>query len=116
MKIQFATQNTITRVLEVETPLPTTVLLSMSNEKPLLLDHAGARESVQKIVCGVNDEVQQRWLDMSESDGSGSDWFVLQVIVSLILLIVMYEVVEVAWTWLVLLESSIVLQMLTVLV
>jgi hypothetical protein len=116
MKIQFATQDTITRVLEVATPLPTSVLLSMSNEKPLHLDHAGALESVQKIVCGVDDEVRQRWMEMSGKEGSGSDLFVLQIIVSLILLIVMYEVVEVAWTWLVLLDSPILLQLLTVVV
>ncbi|KAF2790036.1 hypothetical protein K505DRAFT_208547, partial [Melanomma pulvis-pyrius CBS 109.77] len=98
VKIQFASQDTVSRVLDAATPLPTSVLLSMSNGLPLPLNTAGSLESVDKIVCGIDDEVRQRWMETSEREGGAVDCFALQVIVSLILLIVLYEAVEVSWT------------------
>jgi hypothetical protein len=98
MKIQFATEDTVTRVLEVDAALPTSVLLSMGDEKPLPLNRAGSLESVEKIVCGIEDEVRQRWIVEKKMPGSESDWFAPKVVVSLILLIILYEVVEKAWT------------------
>lgn len=69
---------------------------------PLPLDYLSSREEdTEKIVCcGVGEEVNEKWLQMTERayKYKSLDWFVLQVAVWVVLLIVAYEVLEAVWT------------------
>ncbi|KAF2709702.1 hypothetical protein K504DRAFT_502418 [Pleomassaria siparia CBS 279.74] len=104
--IHFASQATAYQALDVAPLLPISLLHSMCSELPLPLplplDYLSSREEdTEKIVCcGVGEEVNEKWLQMTERayKYKNLDWFVLQVAVWVVLLIVAYEVLEAVWT------------------
>lgn len=92
LRIKFASSSTVSKVLEVEQPLPTGVLKSMTR--------VDDRSSTGRMmVCGFGDEVNQKY--MSGSDGSlevnGYDLFASKVVAVLLLIIILYAAGEFVW-------------------
>jgi hypothetical protein len=58
LKIQFASQDTITKVLAINRPLPSSVLQSISAGQVAPVDQKDLLQRENKIVCGFGDEVK----------------------------------------------------------
>lgn len=96
LKLHFASESTVSRILDSDVPLPTTVL-RMASGAPSFLDDKQFEKVTTRVVCGIDDEVRQWWLKKSELSGKTSDWFVLQVVLALILFIGLYMAGEAIW-------------------
>ncbi|KAL6712419.1 hypothetical protein ACN47E_000296 [Coniothyrium glycines] len=58
LKIQFASMATITKVLSIPKPLPSSILRSLSEGEAQPLESAALMQSENKIICGLGDEVK----------------------------------------------------------
>ncbi|KAH7078515.1 hypothetical protein FB567DRAFT_137441 [Paraphoma chrysanthemicola] len=58
LKIQFASENTITRVLAINRPLPSSVLQSVSVGQVEPVEFSDSVQRENRIVCGLGDEVK----------------------------------------------------------
>ncbi|KAJ8113627.1 hypothetical protein OPT61_g4282 [Boeremia exigua] len=95
IQVQFASKNTISKVLSISTPLPSDVLQATSaGDAQSALGEANSSEN--KIVCGFGQEVG----DMSRDhrDLVSEDRFVGLVIAWLMFFIILYVAGEYVWT------------------
>ncbi|KAF2176234.1 hypothetical protein K469DRAFT_37035 [Zopfia rhizophila CBS 207.26] len=92
--IQFSSA-LASKVLEADSPLPTSLLLRMSERRGIA--RSGLADGMSLFVCETDDEVRQRRMEMSKEDTRKCDYFIIQVAISLILLVLMYEAGKVLW-------------------
>ena len=109
LRIQFASESTITKILAVEEPLPTSVLLRMSDGEPVLPEEDGANDIQDLIICGIGNEVKRRFLGEGDDDDNDndddvndiqpleSDAYVGEIIALLLVLVLAYAAAESAW-------------------
>lgn len=96
LKIQFASEETITKVLSISKPLPTSVLESLSNGAVLPLESTDLVQSENRIVCGLGDEVKHMG---SYDSNSGPECHHAGVVVGgLMVGVIIYLVGQYAWT------------------
>ncbi|KAF2691992.1 hypothetical protein K458DRAFT_381822 [Lentithecium fluviatile CBS 122367] len=97
LAIEFASQDTVTRVLQVEQPLPTGVLMSLYPWK----DAGGGGGANTKVICGVHDEVQRMILDgpMQRVDARvlEQEAYVSGVLAVLVLGVILWGLGEIIW-------------------
>ncbi|KAF2876870.1 hypothetical protein BDV95DRAFT_131873 [Massariosphaeria phaeospora] len=99
LDVLFASQATISKVLQSTEPLPTSVAIRLSEGLPLPLDYQGVRESGSKMVCGMGNEVRAKLLENSvERDGVQSDLNVGRVVAVLMLVIIVYAAGDAVFT------------------
>ncbi|CAO2657631.1 Nn.00g037570.m01.CDS01 [Neocucurbitaria sp. VM-36] len=96
LKIQFASQSTISKVLEIRKPLPSNVLSTLSNVEAAPLDVTSLLQSENKIVCGLGDEVKH--MGSYDMDLSSECHYVGLAIAAFILFLVTYLIGERIWT------------------
>jgi len=96
LKINFASQSTITKVLSIHRPLPSSVLQSISEGEVMSVDSKDLMQKENKIVCGFGDEVRQ----MGDEDRSLEPecHFVGYVGAAFMALIVFYVLAEYVWS------------------
>ncbi|KAI8938137.1 hypothetical protein NX059_005803 [Plenodomus lindquistii] len=110
LKIQFASQDTVTKVLSGSNPLPTSMLMSIRGDEagaeseyeaqsqqqsPMGLEETSAN-SVNKIVCGLGDEVNHLSVDLRFSEPELH--YVGVVVACFMAFLVFWVVVEYLWT------------------
>lgn len=107
LDITFASQTAVARVLEVERPLPTSVLMSVYGG----LARGSRRSEVgSRVVCGSWDEVTKKYVsEVQEVDAAGSsttkgdlksrkcDGLISEVVGMFVLFLVLYAVGEYVW-------------------
>ncbi|KAF2648467.1 hypothetical protein K491DRAFT_784050 [Lophiostoma macrostomum CBS 122681] len=75
LKIQLASASTVSRLLSADRPLPTSVLMRMSDGAPMPLEDGWSSLGERVIVCGFGDEVERIWGDgVGSSDGYGATY------------------------------------------
>lgn len=90
LKIQFASRTTISKVLSIPRPLPTSVLRSLSEGEVLSVEADQTGMSENKIVCGLDDEVKHLG---SEINGDEPELHYVGVVVgSFMMLLILYVV------------------------
>ncbi|PVI06577.1 hypothetical protein DM02DRAFT_623100 [Periconia macrospinosa] len=107
LDITFASQAAVSRVLEVERPLPTSVLMSLYGG---LARGSGRSEVGSRVVCGSWDEVTKKYVtEVQEVDAAASsitkgdfksrkcDGLISEVVGMLVLFLVLYAVGEYVW-------------------
>lgn len=96
LKLQFASQSTITKVLSIRRPLPSSVLQRVSQGEVMPVDSKNLLQREQKIVCGFGDEVKH----MGNEDGSSEVecHFVGYILAGLTLFVLLYVVAEHVWS------------------
>ena len=94
LKINFASRDTITKVLSIHRPLPTSVLESISEGEAMPLDSKNLMQRENRIVCGFGDEVKR--IGGPERALESDDHFMGIVSGVFMLLIAFYVVVEYA--------------------
>ncbi|KAF1958597.1 hypothetical protein CC80DRAFT_15248 [Byssothecium circinans] len=100
LDITFVSPTTVSRVLEVEQPLPTSVLMSMYGSRGRARQETGSR-----IVCGAWDEVKRKYLVESVErskvvggEGRRCDGLVSEIVGILLLMLMVYAVGEYVWS------------------
>ncbi|KAJ4373911.1 hypothetical protein N0V83_002650 [Neocucurbitaria cava] len=97
LKIQFASQSTISKVLDIRKPLPSSVLRTLSHGEAAPLDVSSSLlQSENKIVCGLGDEVKH--MGSPDMDLSSECHYVGAVVAALMLFLIAYLVGEHIWT------------------
>jgi hypothetical protein len=95
LDIEFASQDTITRILEVDRPLPTSVLVSLRTTKETR--HVGT-----KFICGMDDEVMTTMLEAPIEQANArvaeQEACISGVLAIIVLVVILYAVCEFAWT------------------
>lgn len=91
LNLEFASSATLSRVLQVEAPLPTSALLQMNEVAPTA--------SGSKIVCGFGDEVERRWMKgfREHLNAHESDRYLSKVLAFWLLIIILYAAGEYVW-------------------
>jgi len=97
IRIQFFSSSTISQVLEVDRPLPSSMLMRMSDGGPIPLDDTWATDGVQKIICGFNDEVSRLWHTESQEPVVSCAIWAWHGVLILLLLVVVYAAGEEIW-------------------
>jgi hypothetical protein len=95
LKIQFASDKTITKVLSIPKPLPTTVLDAIHQGKTLPLDPSKETRSQNRLICGFGND-----LEYVENQGAGlrpEIHYVGTVVGLFMLLFIIYLVAEYIW-------------------
>jgi hypothetical protein len=95
LPIQFASNEVASKILDAETPLPTSVLLRMSDGTPLPPQGLPSRYSTDWIICGIDEAAKPREKLRGDEDARSYDVYILQVIVALIFIVILYEAGEV---------------------
>ncbi|KAF2477314.1 uncharacterized protein BDR25DRAFT_309571 [Lindgomyces ingoldianus] len=99
LPLYFASQDTISKVLHAQHPLPTSLLLSMDKQSPFFPQASITNDGTSRVICEVDDELRRKWMKQAEKDGKrGYDVFILQVVMILLLLIIGFEAGSVVWT------------------
>ncbi|KAF2856808.1 hypothetical protein T440DRAFT_382866 [Plenodomus tracheiphilus IPT5] len=110
LKIQFASKATITKVLSIPKPLPSSVLMSIEGgeaqqaypyqpqaaQQQQQLGFEDSTASVNKIVCGLGDEVKHLGADVKFSEPELH--YVGVVVASFMLFLIVWVVLEYLWT------------------
>jgi hypothetical protein len=97
LKINFASQSTIARVLAIRKPLPISVLQSISEGEAMLIEDEDLMQRENKIVCGFRDEVEQlggRDVGLEEPECH----YVGYVVAAFMLLVACYVLAEYVWS------------------
>ncbi|EOA81629.1 uncharacterized protein SETTUDRAFT_99171 [Exserohilum turcica Et28A] len=95
LKIQFASDKTISKVLSIPRPLPTSVLEAVQEGETLPLDPSKKLRSENRLICGFGDEVEH------VGDGRGLKpeiHYVGTVLGLFMLLFIIYLIGEYIWT------------------
>jgi hypothetical protein len=95
LKLQFASESTITKVLSIRRPLPSSVLQRVSQGEVMPVDSKNLLQREQKIVCGFGDEVKHMGSDGSHLEPGCH--FIGYVIASFTLFVLLYVVAEHVW-------------------
>ncbi|KAF2823396.1 hypothetical protein CC86DRAFT_384760 [Ophiobolus disseminans] len=95
LKINFASQSTITKVLSINRPLPSSVLQTISDGEVMPVDSKDLLQKENKIVCGFGDEVKHMG-DLNR-DLEPECHFVGYVGAAFMLLIAFYVLAEYVW-------------------
>jgi hypothetical protein len=96
LKIQFASEKTISKVLSIPKPLPATVLEAVQQGETLPLDPSKKVRSENRLICGFGND-----LDQVESYGAGLKpeiHYVGTVLGLFMLLFIIYLVADYIWT------------------
>jgi hypothetical protein len=95
LDIEFASQDTIARILEVDRPLPTSVLVSLRTTKETR--HVGT-----KFICGMDDEVMTTILEAPIEQANArvaeQEACISGVLAIIVLGVILYAICEFAWT------------------
>jgi hypothetical protein len=96
LKINFASQSTITKVLFIRKPLPSSMLQSISEGEVLPIDARDLVQTENKIVCGFGEEL--RHLGESEGGLETECHFVGWVMGAFMVLLALYVLAEYVWS------------------
>lgn len=96
LKIQFASQSTITKVLEMRRPLPRSVLHAIGNGAAVHLPATNLMHTENKIVCGFGDEATHT--GSQDMDLAPESHYVGAILAAFMLFLLAYLVVDYAWT------------------
>lgn len=96
MKIQFASKNTISKVLAIPKPLPSSVLQSLSHGEAVAPDAADLIKTENKIVCGLGDEAKH--IGSHDANLDPECHYVGIVVAGFMCLLIAYLVGDYAWT------------------
>ncbi|KAF2034375.1 hypothetical protein EK21DRAFT_56456 [Setomelanomma holmii] len=96
LKIQFASQTTISKVLSINRPLPSSVLQSISHGEVAPVDEKELLQRENKIVCGFGDEV--RHLGSHDRSLEPECHYIGYLGVAFMLLMVSYVLAEYIWS------------------
>ncbi|KAF1945111.1 hypothetical protein EJ02DRAFT_339688 [Clathrospora elynae] len=96
LRIQFASQTTISKFLSISKPLPSSVLRSLGQGEALPLTSTELMQSQNKMVCGLGDEV--KYMSSRETSLEPELHCVGIFIASFMILLVFYVVGEYVWT------------------
>ncbi|EUC41253.1 hypothetical protein COCMIDRAFT_106653 [Bipolaris oryzae ATCC 44560] len=101
LKLQFASDATIAKVLAIPTPVDPSILDAIQQGKTLPLDPAEQVRSENRIICGFEDDVER--VERCEDDGVGmmgapEVHYVGTVVGLFMLFFVAYLVAEYLWT------------------
>jgi hypothetical protein len=99
LKLHFASQDTVSKILSINRPLPSSVLLSIGESHALEAQESEWMvQSGNRIVCGFGDEVED--LSSGGEDGgleAEEVHFVSHVLAGIMVLVGCYVLVEWAW-------------------
>jgi hypothetical protein len=95
LKIQFASQNTIVKVLSIPRQLPSSVLESIREGEAMSIHEQDLTQRENKIVCAFGDEME--YLDGSDSTLEPEYHFVGYIGASFMVLIAFYLLAQYAW-------------------
>lgn len=95
LKIQFASEATITKVLSISKPLPSSVLESISNGEVLPIESTDLIQSENKIVCGLGEEVQH--MGTYDSSSGPECHHVGAIVGGLMMVVIIYLIGQHAW-------------------
>lgn len=96
MKIEFASKTTISKVLAIPKPLPSSVLQSLSHGEVAPLSSTDLIKSQNKIVCGLGDEVKH--MGSHDNNLDPECHYVGVVVAGFMLFLIAYMVGEYGWT------------------
>jgi hypothetical protein len=95
LKIRFASQNTIVKVLSIPRPLPSSVLQSIKEGEAMPLNEQELMQRENKIVCAFSDEAE--YLNSSDNSVEPEYHFIGYIGASLMVLIAFYLMSQYAW-------------------
>jgi hypothetical protein len=96
LKLHFASQDTITKVLSINRPLPTSVLETIGEADVAEVNESGWMQSGNKIVCGFGDEVEHLGMDNKSLEPEDVH-FVSYVVAGMMVLIGFYVFAAYVW-------------------
>jgi hypothetical protein len=97
LKIQFASESTITKILSIHRPLPSNVLQTLKEgEVMTTVDETDLMQRENRIVCGFGDEVKQYGSDDRSMEPECH--YVGYFVTTFMLLIALYLVAEYMWS------------------
>jgi hypothetical protein len=96
LKINFASQSTITKVLSIRKPLPSSMLQSIEEGEVMAIDAKDLVQRENKIVCGFSEEL--RHLGESEGGLEQECHFVGWVVGIFMVLLALYVLAEYVWS------------------
>ena len=96
LKINFASQNTIGKVLSIHRPLPSSLLQCISEGEVMPMNSADLTQRENKIVCGFGDEVKH--LGSHDRSLEPEYHFVGYVGAAFMLLLALYVLAEYVWS------------------
>lgn len=96
LKIQFASHDTITNILRIHRPLPSSVLETVDRGEVMPRVEGGRMQRENKIVCGFGDEVKH--LGHQDRSMEPECHFVGYVVAALIAMIALYILAEYMWS------------------
>jgi hypothetical protein len=96
LKIQFASQDTISNILAIHRPLPSSVLETVDRGEVMERAEEGLMQRENKIVCGFGDEV--RSLGHQDRSMEPECHFVGYVVGALMMLVALYIFAEYIWS------------------
>jgi hypothetical protein len=96
LKIEFASQDTISNILSIHRPLPSSVLRAISEAETMPIHEEDLMQRKNKIVCGFGEEVRR----LGRYDGSMEPecHFVGYVVAALMVLVALYVGAEYVWS------------------
>jgi hypothetical protein len=96
LRIQFASQDTVSKILSIRRPLPTSVLQRISEASVVSKEPADLLQKENKIVCGFGDEVKR--IGSHDVSLEPECHYIGYGVATFMLLMLLYVVGEYVWT------------------